>query len=118
MNSKQQAYQTAQTALLAARTLKAEAMIEYEWMLDCDPESPEFDEYTVVDMEMDERYNINTLMDAVKVTEDALVDWALRKAAQITPLDMEAEMSKALDVLSKTRSVTARRRIVEAAMKL
>jgi hypothetical protein len=118
MNSKQEVYQISKLALETARTLKAEAMTEYEWMLDCDPDSAEFDKYTDVEMEMEDRYNIRMLQEAFKASEDALIKWALTFAHMNKPVEMANDVDNAVAILSATKNVTARRRIAEAAMKL
>lgn len=115
MNAAQTNYTNAKNAFEAALTAKRNHMEQYDAMLDNNDD--DFEQYTVLEMEAHERFNIDGLKAALTAAEEKLIVWTIAKVDQTVGGLVGEEAQAALLVLQNRNQYKVRTQLIAAAMK-
>lgn len=114
MNKAQANYTNAKKVFEAALAAKRSHMEQYDAMLDNNDD--DFEQYTILEMEAHEQFNIDELKAKLVAAEEALILWTINKVEQTVGGLVGEEANAALIVLKNRNQPKVRAQLIAASM--
>jgi len=115
MNKAQINYTNAKNAFETALAAKHNHMAQYDAMLDNNDD--DFEQYTILEMEAHQQFNIDTLKAKLVAAEEVLILWTISKVEQTVGGLIGEEANAALVVLNNRNQPKVRAQLIAMSMK-